>query len=329
MNRYSRQTVLPEIGDEGQKVLSEGQVAVIGLGGLGSVMAEVLARAGVGGLKVIDRDVLELSNLQRQALYEEEDVGKAKAELVKEKLSHINSEVDVDARVIELGAKNVEKFIGGVDIVLDATDNMKTRFLLNDACVKNEVPWIYTSILGTYGMTMDIIPGKGPCLRCLIDTMPDPGSMETCATAGVLFSLPRILANTAATEAVKYLVKAETRDTLLAIDIWKNDYEQINVSQRNDCLCCVEREFEYLKKEDDFTTSLCGRDAVQVTPDEEIEIDLNKFVSDYGGKKIGRSLVKFEVEEHQLTLFKDGRLIVDGTDDPHKAVSIYSEYIGR
>ncbi len=329
MTRYSRQTVLPEIGDEGQRRLSDSRVAIIGLGGLGSVMAEGLARAGVGNLVVVDRDVLELSNLQRQALYCEDDIGKAKAELVEEKISRINSEVSVESHVVEVGSKNIEKLIDGTDIVLDATDNMKTRFILNDACVKHGIPWVYTSILGTYGMTMDVVPGKGLCLRCLIETMPDPGSMETCATAGVLFSLPRIMANIAATEAVKYLVGADTRDTLLTIDIWKNDYEQIGVSQRDNCECCVERGFEHLLKEDDLTTSLCGREAVQVTPEEGAKIDLYKFVEKYGGSMVGDSLVKLKIGGYTLTLFKDGRLIVEGTEDPRKAISIYSEYIGR
>lgn len=329
MTRYSRQTVLPEIGDEGQKRLSESRVAIIGLGGLGSVMAEGLARAGVGYLRVVDRDVLELSNLQRQALYGEGDIGKAKAELVKEKIGRINSEVSVGSHVVEVGSKNIEKLIDGADIVLDATDNMKTRFILNDACVKHGIPWIYTSILGTYGMTMDVVPGKGPCLRCLLVKMPEPGSMETCAPAGVLFSLPRIMANIAATEAVKYLIGADTRNTLLTIDIWKNDYEQIQVTQREDCGCCAKKDFEYLQKEDDLTTSMCGREAVQVTPEERVEVDLDKFVKKYGGKMVGRSLAKFEMDAYTLTLFKDGRLIVEGTEDPKKAISIYSEYIGR
>ncbi len=329
MTRYSRQTVLPEIGERGQEQISKGKVAIIGLGGLGSVMSEGLARAGVGMLRVIDRDVVELSNLQRQALYHEGNVGMAKADVVKEKLQKINSEVEVDARVVEVSPNNVEGLIEDVDIVLDATDNMKTRFLLNDACVKNKVPWIFTAILGTYGMTMNIEPGEGPCLRCLLSVMPDPGSMETCATAGVLFSLPRVLANIASTEAVKYLVDADLRPTLLTMDIWKNDYEQIDVARRDGCHCCGEGEYEYLDGDEDVTTELCGRDAVQVSPGERVDIDLDKYEERYGAERVGRSLVKFSVDGYELTLFKDGRLIVEGTEDHKKALSVYSEYVGR
>ncbi len=329
MNRYSRHTVLPEIGEEGQKKLAEGEVIVIGLGGLGTVISDGLVRAGVGTVRIVDRDIVELSNLQRQSLYYEDDIGKAKAEVAADKLHSINSEVEVISKVSEVGTRNIGELIEGVDIVLDATDNMKTRFILNDACVKKGTPWIYTAILATYGMTMDIFPGKSPCLRCIIETMPDPAGMETCATAGVLFSLPRIMGNIASTEAVKYLTGAETREELLTMDIWKNDYEQILIDRREDCGCCVDHDFKYLEGEDDLVTELCGRQAVQITPTSKTEIDITSFAEKYDGKMVGESLVKIKAEGYELTLFRDGRLVVEGTEDPNKALSIYSEYVGR
>ncbi len=326
MERYSRHTVLPEIGEKGQRLLGDSRVMILGLGGLGSVMAEVLTRAGVGHLLVVDRDVVELSNLQRQALYHQGDLGRAKAEVVEERLREIDPGVDVDARVMDAGPGNIMDLITDMDMVLDATDNMMTRFVINDGCVRNGTPWVYTAILGTYGMTMNVLPGKGPCLRCLLEDI--PGSMETCASAGVLFSLPRVMANIASTEAVKYLVGADMRDTLLTVDIWKNDYEQIKVGPREDCPCCGEGRFEYLESSPPLTTSLCGEDAIQITPERVTEIDVSEYAERYDGKVWGSSMVRFQVQGYELVLFRDGRLIVRGTKEPKRALGIYHEYIG-
>lgn len=330
MNRYSRHLVLPEIGEKGQKRIGNSRVVVLGLGALGSSMAESLVRCGVGHLLLVDRDFIEISNLQRQTLYTEDDIGKPKAEVAVQRLKKINSEISLTAQVVHVDSHNIEKLIKGRDIVLDATDNMRTRYIINDACVKRDIPWIYSAVLRTYGMTLNIFPKEGPCLRCLWQEKPKPGSVETCASAGILFTLPKIIANIAATETVKYVIGASPRQELLILDPWKNNYDLVEVSRRLDCDCCVHRTFPFLEIKRDLTTTLCGRDAVQVSPGEGLEIDLKQVAAQYDqAKQVGDTMVRIELERYQLSLFKDGRLIVSGTEDQNKALSLYSEYVGR
>ncbi len=330
MDRYSRQTVLKEVGEEGQKRIGHGTAVIIGLGGLGSVTADALVRCGVGNIKLIDRDFVELSNLQRQTVYTEEDIGKPKAEVMYDHLKKVNSNVELETLVIDVNKNNIEDMITGADVVMDCTDNMKTRYIINDACIKHNIPWIYTAILGTYGMTMDIIPGKGPCLRCLLPKKPRVGSMETCATAGVLFSIPRIMANVASTEAVKMLMGVEIRKEMLTMDLWKNEYELMTISRNDECPCCEKHEFKYLEEEEDLAVELCGRNSVQVSPGDEIQLDLKAIANRYPRSKLmGKSMLKIPSEKHELNLFSDGRLIVKGTDDVKKAKALYSEYVGR
>lgn len=322
--------MLKEVGEEGQKRLGQGHVVIIGLGGLGSVMADALVRCGVGNATLIDRDFVELSNLQRQTVYSEDDIGKPKAEVMFKWLKNVNSEIELETLVTDINRNNIEDTIKEADIVMDCTDNMKARYIINDACVKRGIPWIYTAILGTYGMTMNIIPSEGPCLRCLLPKKPKAGSLETCATAGVLFSIPRVMANIAATEAVKILLKAEIRREMLTVDLWKNEYELTLVSRNSDCPCCGKHEFTYLEGEDDLAVELCGRNSVQVSPGEEIILDLGAIADRYPRSRLmGDSMLKIPLEEHELNLFKDGRLIVKGTDDINKAKALYSEYVGR
>lgn len=329
MNRYSRQVVLEKIGEEGQDKISNAEVLVIGAGALGSTISEGLTRAGVGKITVVDRDFVELSNLQRQTLYEEDDIGKAKAEVAVEHLQKINSDITLEYEVIDVSSNNIERLVKGKDIVLDGTDNLKTRFIINDACVKHNIPWIYSAVLQTYGMNLNILPNDGPCLRCMIDSLPTPDSMETCATAGVLFSIPRIIGDIASTEAVKYIVTDDFRRTLLTFDVWDNEHQYIQISQREDCDCCVKKNFSYLESEEDLTTVLCGKNAVQVSPSEERNLDLDKIVERYpDSKKVGKTMLKLTIDEYELNLFKDGRLIVKGTENLKKARSLYSEYIG-
>lgn len=329
-DRYSRQTVLPEIGKEGQEKVREGSIAIIGLGGLGTTMAEVLTRAGIGELQIVDRDFVEVSNLHRQSLYKEEDLGRSKAEVAAERLEQINSEVEFNPKVVHVDSHNIEEVIEDVDLVLDGTDNMKVRYIINDACVKHEVPWIYSAVIGTYGMSLNIIPEEGPCLYCLQGSKPEAGTLETCATAGVLPTVPRIIGNMAATEALKFLVDKPMRKELLIFDPWGNDYKLEEVSKREDCRCCGKKEFPYIQARRDRTAQLCGREAIQVLPGEDLDIDLEKIVERYeDAEQVGEFMVKISLDEYEMSLFKDGRLIVIGTNDKNKALSLYSEYLGR
>lgn len=330
MSRYSRHTVLSEIGEDGQRALKKGRIVIIGLGGLGSIMADALVRCGVGNILLIDRDFVELSNLQRQTLYDEEDIGLPKAEVAHSRLVAINSEINLDFRVADVNGNNILDIINDKDLVLDASDNMRIRYILNDACVKEKIPWIYSAVRSTYGMTMNILPEKGPCLSCLLPNKPDPGSFETCASAGILFSLPRMIGDIASTEAVKFLVGKDTREEMLSIDPWRDEFDLTKVKRRDDCKCCVENKFIYLDKEEDITTDLCGQDAVQVSPADAREIDLSDLSDRYkDAEMLGESMLRIRSNGYELNIFKDGRLIVKGTTDKNKAKSLYSTYIGR
>ncbi|MFO7990669.1 MAG: HesA/MoeB/ThiF family protein, partial [Thermoplasmata archaeon] len=245
--RYSRHTVLPEIGERGQKLLSSAEVTIIGLGGLGTVISDALVRCGVGTVNIVDRDVVEISNLQRQTLYDEKDIGDKKADAAYHRLKSINSDVDIQKYILNVGPSNIEDLIEKADIVLDATDNIDTRYVINEACVKQYVPWIFTSVMGTYGMTLNIFPRKGPCLRCLLPDEPHSESFQNGSEAGILFTLPRVMGNISATEAVKYLVGDEPREELLTVDLWKNDYMLTSVARNENCVCCVKEDFEYIK----------------------------------------------------------------------------------
>lgn len=329
-NRYARQTTLPEIGAKGQERIKAGKIAIIGLGALGSSMAEILARSGVGHLRIVDRDFVELTNLHRQTLYQEKDIGKPKAEVAAKRLNRLNSTVKVDPRVVHVNAHNIERLLEGMDLLLDATDNMQTRYIMNDACVKHHIPWIYSAALRTYGMTLTILPEQGPCLRCLWKDKPPPGSMETCATTGILPTIPRTIANIATTEALKYIVGEELREEMIVIDLWNNDYDLIEVSRTKTCPACGAREFPFLEAEKDMTMDLCGRDAIQVVPPEEVQINFEKISQRYDqAKRMGEYMMKIDTGQYQLSLFKDGRLIVSGTTDSNKALSLYAEYVGR
>ncbi len=245
MERYSRHTVLKDIGEEGQDLISKSKVVIIGLGGLGSTMADTLVRCGVGEILMVDRDVTELSNLQRQTIYTEDDIGVPKAEVIRERMQKINSNISIKAEILDVDQSNIEDIIHHGDVVLDATDNMDTRYIINDACVKHEKPWIFTAILGTYGMTLNIIPNKGPCLRCLMPEKPD--NIKTGDTEGILFSIPRLMATIASTEAIKLLTQTEPRKELLTIDLWKNEYDMTMISSPQGCPCCGKQDYEYLE----------------------------------------------------------------------------------
>ena len=334
LERYSRQVRLPEVGRQGQRRLGQSRVLLVGCGALGSVLANSLVRAGVGELTVVDRDLLELHNLQRQVLYDEQDVaaGLPKAEAAARRLRRVNSTVSVSALVQDVTAHNVEGLVAGAHLVLDGTDNLETRYVINDACVKAGTPWIYGGVIGTNGMTMNVLPG-GPCLRCVFPTPPPAGSLPTCETAGVLGTAPAVIASLQATEAIKILCGAETPASgLLSVDLWGRRFQQVEVLRDEACPTCGRGQYDFLKtRETAWVTSLCGRDAVQITPARPAEIDLEQLartLESAGEVSFNGFLLQAEIEGHELVIFPDGRVMIKGTTDEAVARSLYNKYVG-
>src|SRR5688572_29947995 len=269
--RYSRQILFPEIGKAGQEKLLNARVLIVGCGALGASHAEMLSRAGVGHIKIVDRDFVEFTNLQRQTLFKESDAVERlpKAVAARTRIGEINSEIEVEAIVADVNQSNVEQLIDGVDLVLDGTDNFQVRYLLNDACVKHGVTWIYGAAVSSYGTTMTIIPGETPCLRCIFEDMPDAGSSPTCDTAGVIMPIIATVSATQVSEAIKLIVgdTGALHRSLLQFDVWHNDRQKIKLSQRNpDCPTCGKHRYEFLDAESaEFSAVLCGRNAVQIS----------------------------------------------------------------
>ena len=335
--RYSRQVLFPEIGRDGQQKLLDARVVIVGCGALGASHAEMLSRAGVGHLRIVDRDFVEFTNLQRQTLFKESDAVDRlpKAIAARTRIREINSEIIVDAVVADVNQSNVERLIDGVDLVLDGTDNFQVRYLLNDACVKHGVTWIYGAAVSSYGTTMTIIPGETPCLRCIFEDMPDAGSSPTCDTAGVIMPIIATVSATQVSEAMKLLVgdRAALHGSLLQFDVWQNDRQKIKLGKPNpDCPACGLRRYDFLDAESvEFSAVLCGRNAVQIAPPNGTTIDLASFaerVAHLGGVKQNEYLVRFSEGENEITVFRDGRAIVKGTDDVSVARSLYARYVG-
>ncbi len=335
MSRYSRQVLFKPLGPEGQERLRAARAAVVGLGALGSTIAAHLARAGVGFLRICDRDFVELDNLQRQALYDEEDVrlNLPKAAAAARKLARINSEVALEARVCDIGFANAEELARDVDLVLDGTDNFETRFVLNDACVKLGRPWVYGGCVGSYGMVMAVLPGEGPCFACLVGGLPAPGSSPTCDTAGVLNTAVGVVASLQANEGLKILAgrREALAGGLQTLDLWSNTFQLLKVPRVAACETCVGRRFRYLESSPGGAATLCGRNAVQVTPPAGSRLDLaeaERRLAPLGKVLRNEYLVKFAVDAYELTVFPDARAIIKGTDDPARARSLYAKYVG-
>jgi len=335
--RYSRQLLLSEVGREGQEKLLSSIVAVIGCGALGTVIASSLVRAGVGRVKIVDRDYIELNNLQRQVLFDEEDIarGLPKAIAAAEKLHKVNSQVEIEPLVADVNPGNVEEIIGDVDLVLDGTDNFETRFLINDACVKHGIPWIYGAVIVTHGMTMVIIPHRTPCFRCFLAEMPAPGSTLTCDTAGVLGPAVNIVASLEVTEGLKLLMgkEEELHGRLIYVDAWRGTMEQLELEKRDEpCPVCDLGRFEFLEAgKGSYLTSLCGRQAVQINVRGEARVsfpDLAARLNSVGQVIFNDYMLRFRVDSYDLTLFPDGRTIVKGTADEAVARSLYATYVG-
>lgn len=333
-DRYSRQVLFAPIGTEGQKRLSRSRVALVGCGATGSALAALLARSGVGTLRILDRDYVEPSNLQRQSLFDENDARDSlpKAIAAARQLARFNSEIVVESHVADLVPANVETLLDGVDLILDGTDNFETRYLVNDFAVKNSVAWIYAAGVGSYAVTLNILPGETACLACVF---PDPprGAVETCETAGILNSAVNLVASIAATEALKFLVgsRAKMRRTLLSWDVWNSERAEVAAgSPRAGCRACGERRFIHLAGEGRPHITLCGRNSVQIherlRPVDFAELSVR--LRPHGTVRHNEFVLKFWHEPHEMTLFPDGRAIIKGTTDTAVARSLYARYVG-
>ncbi len=345
LERYSRQMRVPGIGKAGQQRILASRVTLCGVGALGTVLANTLVRAGVGHLRVIDRDFVEPSNLQRQVLFDESDVTNnlPKAEAAAAKLRAINSSVQIEPVVADIDRTNIEELCRDADLILDGTDNFEVRYLINDVSVKLGKPWVYGGAVGTEGMTMTIVPGETPCLRCVFEASPGPGEVGTCETAGVLAPIVSIVASFQAAEALKLLAgKADAINReLFVLNVWENTSRRVKVAplkgRKGQCPCCALRKFEWLEGEHGTqTTTLCGRNAVQVTQRRAAALDfaaLAKQLSASGPVTANRFLLKFGVtdgeEPYEFTVFPDGRAIIKGTDDPDRARTLYAKYVGH
>ena len=330
--RYSRQILFPGIGEPGQQHLLDARVAVVGCGALGSFQAGALARAGIGFLRIIDRDYVELSNLQRQWLFDECDVeqGMPKAAAAARKIAGINSQILVDPLVADLTAANAADALDGMDLILDGTDNFETRYLINDFAVERGVPWIYGAAVGSYGIAMPVIPGKTACLRCVY---PDPpsGAQPTCETAGVLGSVTALIASWQVSEAIKILCGVEPARKITTVDVWSGEIRQVaEPGPVADCPTCGRREFPYLTGERRAPVSLCGHNAVQIHERARpLELrDLAARLAPLGPVRSNEFALRFEAPPYLLTIFPDGRAIVKGTTDVGIARSLYARYIG-
>jgi molybdopterin-synthase adenylyltransferase len=340
LERYSRQIRFPGLGQEGQRRLLRSRVTLCGCGALGTVLANALVRAGVGYLRVVDRDFVETSNLQRQVLFDERDVSDnlPKAEAGARKLRAINSTVDIEPVVADIDRTNILDLVKDADLILDGTDNFEIRYLINDVAVKLGKPWVYGGVIGSYGQTMTILPGDTPCLRCVFEAAPAPGEAATCDTAGVLGPIVNVIASMQAMEAIKILsgkVEAVNRE-LVFLDIWENTERRIKIAPlkgKVDCPCCKHRQFEWLEGEHGSqTTSLCGRNAVQVSHRTPGRLDFESMaatLATMGKVSFNRFLLKFDVENYEFTVFPDGRAIIKGTADTERARSLYAKYIGH
>jgi molybdopterin/thiamine biosynthesis adenylyltransferase len=337
--RYSRQILFPPIGRNGQERLGASRVAIVGMGALGTVLANHMVRAGVGFVRLIDRDFVEPSNLQRQMLYDEDDAGQhlPKAIAAFEKLRRVNSDVEIEPVVADLTPFNAESLLTDVQLVLDATDNFQVRYLINDVCVKHNIPWVYGGAVSATGTFTAIRPGETPCLRCLFPDAPKPGEMPTCDTAGVIGPIIHIVASYQATEALKLLVRAvdSLNPYLEHFDLWNNQHQQIRVTKarRRDCPTCGQRQFDFLHPEtpEGLAVSLCGRDTVQISPAGDATLDLDLLeqrLSLLGKVERNRFLLRFYAEPHTLVVFPDGRVLVQGTDDVSVARTLHAKFIG-
>lgn len=341
LERYSRQMRFYGIGEAGQRKLLDSRVTLCGCGALGTVLANNLVRAGVGFVRIIDRDFIEFSNLQRQVLFDEKDIADnlPKAEAAARKLRQINSSVTVEPVVTDIDRTNVVELCKDADIILDGTDNFEVRYLINDVAVKLGKPWVYGGSIGSHGQTMTILPGQTPCLRCVFEAAPAPGEAGTCETAGVLGPVVTIIASLQATECFKILTGNldQVNRELIYIDVWENITRRIKIAPllgKVDCPTCKHKKFEWLDGDQGSqTVSLCGRNAVQVSHRMAAQLNFEEMARQLqmmGGQvSFNRFLLKFSVDGFEFTVFPDGRAIIKGTNDVDKARTLYAKYVGH
>ena len=338
LDRYRRQVRYAPLGEDGQQRLLASRVLICGCGALGSVIADTLARAGVGFLRIVDRDFVELDNLHRQVLFNEQDaaVQLPKAVAAAQHLASINSSIQIEPIVADINPTNIRRLAEGVDLLLDGTDNFETRYLINDFAVATNTPWIFGGCVGTEGQTMAIVPGQTPCLACIMPTPPPASAQPTCETAGVLSPIVNVIASLQAIEAIKLLSgnRENLNPAMTIFDLWNNQVRPLKMTSARlaDCPTCGKHEFDWLEgKRISTTTRICGRNSVQISPTSADDFNLPAIadrLSTLGSVKSSPYLVRCEIESYQLTIFADGRTIVGGTDDPVIARSVHAKYVG-
>jgi molybdopterin/thiamine biosynthesis adenylyltransferase len=335
-SRYQRQIALPQIRDQGQQRLRQARVLILGCGALGTVIAETLTRAGVGFLRIVDRDFVEWSNLQRQVLFTEADaeIPTPKAIAAAKRLQGINREVTLDPVVAHVDSRNLPALAEDIDLILDGCDNFSLRYLVNDFAVSKSHPWIYGACLATEGRVMSIVPGQTPCLRCLFPEQPSVGEHETCDTAGILGSAVNVVASLQCSATLRLLVGEAPQSNMLTFDVWRMRFRTLDLSKARqpDCPCCGLRDFPFLSGKPDLqATALCGRNAVQVLSHADHEIDLANLANRLqaiGNIQQTPFLIRAFIDGHELTLFRDGRAIIKGTEDEAHARALYDRYVG-
>ncbi|MBI4367986.1 MAG: ThiF family adenylyltransferase [Candidatus Omnitrophica bacterium] len=339
ISRYHRQYLFNKIGEAGQRKLVESRITIIGCGALGTILVNTLARAGVGFIRIVDRDFIELNNLQRQVLFDENDIKEnlPKAIAADRKIKQINSSIQIESIVSDVNYTNIERWVQDVDLVLDGTDNFETRFLINDACVKAKKPWIYGAVIGSHGLTMTIIPNETPCLRCVFESAPPPELTPTCDTAGIIATASAVIASLEATEAIKLLTgnAKEINRSLYSYDVWTRETKSFKLEglrEATDCPTCKRQAFQFLTGDSaPKTTTLCGRNAVQITRPDRIKLDFKELAGRFektGEVKFNPFMFQAKIDGYEFSIFPDGRAIIKGTNDPAQAKTIYSKYIG-
>lgn len=334
IDRYSRQILFPGIGQAGQAQLGKSCVVLIGCGALGTVIATILVRAGIGKIRIIDRDFIEYHNLQRQVIFDEDDIKNQlpKAIAAERHLKKVNSSIEIEGVVADVNYANIEQLVTGADLILDGLDNRETRFLINDVSLKNKIPWVYGGAISSQGMLMSIIPGTTPCLRCFMRDSSGDGLAMTCDTAGVIAPAPVITASLQCVEAMKILVGKETINPgITFFDIWDGSFKRLNVERREDCPSCHGK-YEFLEKQSGtVTTTLCGQNAVQVLNPHIKKLSFEELaarLSPLGKVKYNDFMFNFVVDSKDIVIFPDGRAIVKNTHDESLARGLYAKYIG-
>lgn len=333
--KYSRQMLFQPLGRDGQERLSASSAVLVGCGAIGAAAANLLVRAGLGRLRIIDRDFVELSNLQRQSLFTESDAREAlpKAVAAERNLRSLNADVQVEGVVADLTSRNAADLLAGFPLILDGTDNFETRFLVNDFAVKTGTPWIYSAAVASYGLTMAILPGKTPCLACLLDSSAGAGLEETCDTIGVLGPIVNLIASLEVAEAMKLLAGRDSalHLRLLSCDVWTGRFQSVQPERNPQCHVCVQHQFAHLSGEAQPHITMCGRDSVQIherTRSLDLKSLQDRLSSSCSDVRQNGFLLRFRIEPYEMTVFSDGRAILKGTRDPAIARSLYAKYIG-